>query len=244
MQFLPLPVSVWIRSQRFWIRSQHWHLLLESYADLWCRLDLLCQLDNHFFKVILQSLSVHLVSVGAMGDMCSLLGRRGSSEAGGTTVALLWRHTKAEPGRATSVPANQRPAIYPVPGMILFSGPARKGKDSVFALQAVLLWSCFAHQKLLDALNIIWMNSHPIGNVLEMANFPYTLIPHFVFAIFTHFSSTKATHLKIVRKGVPQQYLTADMPHAESSAVVKMRTNLNTLAVLKLSHQTTRNVFC
>ena len=64
------------------------------------------------------------------------------------------------------------------------------------------------------------MNSHPIGNVLEMANFPYTLIPHFVFAIFTHFSSTKATHLKIVRKGVPQQYLTADMPHAESSAVV------------------------
>ena len=78
------------------------------------------------------------------------------------------------------------------------------------------------------------MKSHPIGNVLEMANFPYTLIPHFVFAIFTHFSSTKATHLKIVRKGVPQQYLTADMPHAESSAVVKMRKNLNTLAVLKL----------
>ena len=98
MQFLPLPVSVWIRSQRFWIRSQHWYLLLESYADLWCRLDLLCQLDNHFFKVILQSLSVHLVSVGAMGDMCSLLGRRGSSEAGGTTVALLWRHTR--PNRA------------------------------------------------------------------------------------------------------------------------------------------------
>ena len=111
----------------------HWQLLLGTSDDLWCWFEVLCHLFFSIFsftRVYLERFAIRAHCSGVKGRIRQVGPRSAVYDVIlGPDSFLLAGHAKA-----TSVPANRKPAFSPVPGMILFVGPARQKEKSPFSV--------------------------------------------------------------------------------------------------------------
>ena len=134
-------------------------------------LEVLCPLGDHFFFKISMFTWFSLERWTIRAHCSGSVAKWGRLAHGRLPMTSL----SGGPGRATSIQANERPAISLVPGMILFSRTGME-KEKIPFSNCFAFWSCFA---LKAKPCLFTMNSCP--GCWLLPSFPYHMIHDFWF---------------------------------------------------------------